>query len=170
MLDLEASINVMPYSIYAFLNLGDLKETGVVIQLVDRSNAYPRGVLEDVLVLVNELVFPVDFYVLDMEDEGSPMLIPLLLGRPFMKTARTKIDVYNGTLIMEFDGQIVRFNIFEVMRYPSDLNACFAIDTLDTLAQQILDLDCENTLEVVMRNSLEHDKPMEMHQIGRAHV
>ena len=64
---------------------------------------------------------------------------------------------------MEFDGEIVRFNIFEDMRYPSDLNACFAIDTLDTLAQQILDLDCEDTLEVVMRNSLEHDKPMEMH-------
>ena len=77
--------------------------------------------------------------------------------------ARTKIDVYNGTLTMEFDGEIVRFNIFEAMRYPSDLNACFAIDTLDTLAQQILDLDCEDTLEVVMRNSLEHDKPMEMH-------
>ena len=58
----------------------------------------------------------------------------LLLGRPFMKTARTKIDVYNGTLTMEFDGEIVRFNIFEAMRYPSNLNACFAIDTLDTLA------------------------------------
>ena len=43
---LGVSINVMPYSIYASLNLGDLKETGVVIQLVDRSNAYPRGVLE----------------------------------------------------------------------------------------------------------------------------
>ena len=40
----------MPYSIYASLNLGDLKETGVVIQLADRSNAYPRGVLEDVLL------------------------------------------------------------------------------------------------------------------------
>ena len=49
------------------------------------------------------------------------------------------------------------------MRYPSDLNACFAIDTLDTLAQQILDLDCEDTLEIVMRNCLEHDKPIEMH-------
>ena len=62
------------------------------------------------------------------------MPTPLLLGRPFMKTTKTKIDVYNGTLTMEFDGEIVHFNIFEAMRYPSDLNACFAIDTLDTLA------------------------------------
>ena len=91
MLDLRASINVMPYSIYAFLNLSDLKEIGVVIQLIDGSNAYPRGVLEDVLVQVNELVFPTYFYVLDMKDEGSPMPTPLLLGRPFMKMARTKL-------------------------------------------------------------------------------
>ena len=98
-----------------------------------------------------------------MEDEGSPTPTPLLLGRPFMKMARTKIDVYNGTLIMEFDGEIVRFNIFKAMRYPSDLNACFSIDTLDTLAQQMLDLDCKDTLKVVMRNSLEHDKLIEMH-------
>ena len=64
---------------------------------------------------------------------------------------------------MEFDGEIVRFNIFEAMRYPSDLNTCFAIDILDTLAQKMLDLDCEDILEVVMRNSLEHDKLIKMH-------
>ncbi|XP_070664773.1 uncharacterized protein [Malus domestica] len=50
MLDLGASINVMPYSIYASMNLGELKNDGVIIQLADRSNAYPKGVLEDVLV------------------------------------------------------------------------------------------------------------------------
>ena len=70
-------------------------------------------------------MFLADFYVLDMEDEGSPMPTPLLLGRPFMKTARTKIDVYNGTLTMEFDGEVVCFNIFEAMRYPSDVHSCF---------------------------------------------
>ena len=50
MLDLGASINVMPYSIFFALNIGTLKETDIVIQLADKSNAYPRGVLEDVLV------------------------------------------------------------------------------------------------------------------------
>ncbi|XP_010247614.1 PREDICTED: uncharacterized protein LOC104590597 [Nelumbo nucifera] len=58
MLDLGASINVMPYSIYCALNLGPLKETRVVIQLADRSNAYPEGIVEDVLVQVNDLIFP----------------------------------------------------------------------------------------------------------------
>ena len=61
MLDLGASINVMPRYVYDKLNLGELKKTGIVIQLVDKSSTYLDGVLEDVLVQVNELVFPVDF-------------------------------------------------------------------------------------------------------------
>ncbi|CAN6586195.1 unnamed protein product [Malus baccata var. baccata] len=105
MLDLGASINVMPYSIYASMNLGALKNDGVIIQLADRSNAYPKGVLEDVLVQVNHLVFPADFYVLEMDESDHAPSLPILLGRPFMKTARTKIDVYSGTLSMEFDGE-----------------------------------------------------------------
>ena len=61
MLDLGASINVMPYSIYASMNLGKLKNDGVIIQLADRSNAYPKGVLEDVLVQVEHLIFSCRF-------------------------------------------------------------------------------------------------------------
>ncbi|KAM1940750.1 hypothetical protein ACFX13_028416 [Malus domestica] len=87
MLDLGASINVMPYSVYASMNLGELKNDGVIIQLADCSNAYPKGVLEDILVQVDHLIFPADFYVLDMEDSCHSLPSPLLLGRPFMKTA-----------------------------------------------------------------------------------
>ena len=86
----------MPYSIYTSLNLGPLEETGVIIQLVDRSNTYPRGVIEDVLVQVNELVFSTDFYVFDMENEMSSNPTPILLGRPFLKTARTKMMCMMG--------------------------------------------------------------------------
>ncbi|CAN6711721.1 unnamed protein product [Malus baccata var. baccata] len=74
MLDLGASINVMPYSVYASMNLGKLKNDGVIIQLADRSNAYPKGVLEDVLGQVDHLIFPADFYVLDMEDSKNAKL------------------------------------------------------------------------------------------------
>ncbi|XP_062080607.1 uncharacterized protein LOC133785379 [Humulus lupulus] len=135
LLDLGASINVMPFSIYTSLNLDPLEETGAVIQLADRSNAYHRGVIEDVLVQVNELVFLADFYVLDMEDESIPCSIPILLGKTFMKTARTKFDVHDSTLTMEFDGETIRFNIFEAMRYPSDVHAIYSLDVLDILSQ-----------------------------------
>ncbi|XP_048429388.1 uncharacterized protein LOC125472238 [Pyrus x bretschneideri] len=114
--DLEASINLMPYSVYESLNLGDLKETKVVIQLADRSNRYPKGLLEDVLVQVNELIFPADFFVLEMEHDPMPTALPFILGRPFLRTARTKIDVYDVTLTMEIDGERVKFKIFNAMR------------------------------------------------------
>ncbi|KAM1331215.1 hypothetical protein ACFX14_043846 [Malus domestica] len=84
MLDLGASINVIQYSIYASMNLGELKHDGVIIQLADRSNAYPKGVLEDVLVQVNHLIFPADFYVLEMDESDHAPSLPILLGRPFM--------------------------------------------------------------------------------------
>ncbi|CAN6711738.1 unnamed protein product [Malus baccata var. baccata] len=146
MLDLGASVNVMPYSIYASMNLGELKNDGVIIQLADRSNAYPKGVLEDVLVQVNHLVFPADFYVLEMEDSNHSSQLPILLGR-FMKTARTKIDVFKGTLTMEFDGEVIDFNISDAMRYPHDGHSCFSIDVIDSWAQEFLDDLNEDALE-----------------------
>ncbi|RDX74598.1 hypothetical protein CR513_45635, partial [Mucuna pruriens] len=102
MLDLGTSINVMPTSVYKALNFGDLEPTRMTIQLANRSIVQPLGVLEDVLTQVNELIFPAHFYVLDMEDETSEKGSTLILGRPLLMTARTKIDVHAGTLSMEF--------------------------------------------------------------------
>ena len=118
MLDLGASINVMSLNLYKSLDLGPLKTDNVVIQLADHSNKYPEGYVEDVLVQVNQLIFPADFYVLEME-ESSTNSTQLLLGRPFMRTARTTIDVAGGNLTMEFDGEIIKFNIFDAMKHPS---------------------------------------------------
>ncbi|CAN6697863.1 unnamed protein product [Malus baccata var. baccata] len=148
--DLGASINVMPYSIYASMNLGELKQDGVIIQLADRSNAYPKGVLEDVLVQVNHLIFPADFYVLEMEDSSHAPSLPILLGRPFIKTVRTKIDVFMGTLTMEFDGDIIRFNLSETIKYPMEDHSCFAIDIVDSLVQVHLDRMNDDALEIAL--------------------
>ncbi|CAN6547333.1 unnamed protein product [Malus baccata var. baccata] len=155
MLDLGASINVMSYSIYASMNLGALKNDGVIIQLADRSNAYPKGVLEDVLVQVNHLVFPADLYVLEMDESDHAPSLPILLGRPFMKTARTKIDVYSGTLSMEFDGEVVNFNLSDSIKYPSEDHSCFSIDIIDSLAQGYLDDFNDDVLEKVITRGME---------------
>ncbi|CAN6579321.1 unnamed protein product [Malus baccata var. baccata] len=155
MLDLGASINVMPYSIYASMNLGALKNDGVIIQFVDRSNAYPKGVLEDVLVQVNHLIFPADFYVLEMDESDHAPSLPILLGRPFMKTARTKIDVYNGTLTMEFDGEVINFNLSDSMKYPSENHSCFAIDVIDSLSQDHFDKLNDDALELVIAQGMD---------------
>ncbi|KAG8655641.1 hypothetical protein MANES_04G051301v8, partial [Manihot esculenta] len=135
MCDLGASINVMPLSIYKSLNACALKDTRVVIQLADRSVVYPIGVLEDVLVQVDELVFSADFYVIDTKEDSSNASSDILLGRPFLSTARTKIDVHDGTLTMEFEGEVIKFNVYDVMKYPHDMSPVYGLDIIDCLSQ-----------------------------------
>ena len=136
MLDFGASINVMPYSVYASMNLGELKHDEVIIQLADRSNAYPKGVLEDVLVQVDHLIFLADFYVLEMEDLAHSPPLPLLLGRPFMKITQTKINVAKGALTMEFCGGMIKFNVSESVEHPNDVRSCFVIDKIRNIWQE----------------------------------
>ncbi|CAN6562541.1 unnamed protein product [Malus baccata var. baccata] len=103
---------------------------------------------------INNLIFPADFYVLEMEDSPNVTPLPILLGRPFMKTARTKIDVFKGTLTMEFDGEIINFNISEAMKFPKDDHSCFSIDVLDELAQDYLDMLEDDPLETTIAQGL----------------
>ncbi|KAG8502314.1 hypothetical protein CXB51_002213 [Gossypium anomalum] len=139
MCDLGASIIVMSYSIYESLNTGFLTKTGVTIQLADRSIVYPQGVLEDVLVKVNGLIFPVDFYVIKMEEDNTPGSSDIFLGQPFLSTANTKIDVRSGTLTIEFDGEIIKFNVYGTISHPSEV--------LDVNRVDIIDSSVENTFE-----------------------
>ena len=61
---------------------------------------------------VKDLIFPIDFYILDMENESSSHGSTLILGKPFLMTTRSKIDVHAGTLSMEFSDDVVHFNNF----------------------------------------------------------
>ncbi|XP_022040108.1 uncharacterized protein LOC110942642 [Helianthus annuus] len=79
--DLGASINLMPFSLYEKLGLGELTPTRMSLSLADRSAKYPYGVIENLLVKVDKIVFPVDFVVLDMEADER---VSIILGRPFL--------------------------------------------------------------------------------------
>ncbi|XP_020415553.1 uncharacterized protein LOC109948059 [Prunus persica] len=110
LIDLGASINLMPFSVFQRLGQGDLKPTSIILQLADRSITYPRGVIEDRIIKVDNLYLPADFVVLDMDED---LQTPIILGRPFMATARTLIDVEAGTLTLRVQDQFVVFNLFE---------------------------------------------------------
>nr|XP_043637902.1 uncharacterized protein LOC122608894 [Erigeron canadensis] len=88
--DLGASINLMPYSVYKRLSLGDLTPTCMSIRLADRSFQYPMEIAENLQIRVGHMIFPVDFVVLEMEADIN---VPLILGRPFLMTADAIIRV-----------------------------------------------------------------------------
>ncbi|XP_031120199.1 uncharacterized protein LOC116023344 [Ipomoea triloba] len=135
MLDLGASINLMPYSVYLQLGLDRLKPTTMSLELADRSIRYPRGIVEDVLVQVDKLIMPADFVVLDMNKKcNHAQDMPILLGRPFMATAKTMIDVQNGKLTMTVLDETVEFSILKSMKLPeNNNNHCFTVDILDSI-------------------------------------
>ncbi|CAN6712727.1 unnamed protein product [Malus baccata var. baccata] len=88
------------------------------------------------------------------ESDHAPSL-PILLGRPFMKTARTKIDVYSGTLSMEFDGEVVNFNLSDSIKYPSEDHSYFSIDIVGSLAQGYLEDLNDDALEKVITRGVD---------------
>ncbi|XP_019240670.1 PREDICTED: uncharacterized protein LOC109220666 [Nicotiana attenuata] len=103
--DSGASINLMPFSIFRKLDLGEMKDIGVSLQFADQSTKKPKGIIENVLVRVDKFVFPVDFIVLEMKECPDE---PIILGRPFLATGRAIIDVHQGDLADEFkDDQLI---------------------------------------------------------------
>ncbi|KAK8952364.1 hypothetical protein KSP39_PZI003940 [Platanthera zijinensis] len=126
--DLGASINLMPLSIYKKLGLGEITPTSLTLQLADRSLAFPKGIVEDVLVKVDKFIFPADFVVLDMDEDKD---VPIILGRPFLATGRTLIDVQKGELTMRVNDENVTFNILKAMKFPDDKEECFSIEEVN---------------------------------------
>ncbi|KAK5771712.1 hypothetical protein PVK06_047952 [Gossypium arboreum] len=102
--DLGASINVMPYKMFKQLGLGKPKQTRMSIQLADKTIRFPRGIIEDVLVKIDKFIFLVDFVLLDIEEDSN---VPLILGRPFLATARTIIDVGTGELTLRVGDETI---------------------------------------------------------------
>ncbi|GJS35453.1 hypothetical protein Tco_0533835 [Tanacetum coccineum] len=106
LVDLGASVSVMPLSTYLNLGLGELAHTKLIVELADRTVKYPKGIAENVLVGIGKFVFPVDFIILDMPED---IKVPLILGRPFLSTARAKIDVYKRKITLRVEEERIVF-------------------------------------------------------------
>src|SRR6185312_4163461 len=104
--DLGASVSVMPKNMFEKLSLPEPEPTAMCLELADNSIRYPVGIAEDMLVKIGEHLVPVDFVILDM-GEGSKA--PLILGRPFLKTARANIDVSKGEIKFDINGTTNKF-------------------------------------------------------------
>ena len=115
LLDLGASVNLLPYSLYKQLGLGELKPTNITLSLADRLVKIPKGITEDVLVKVDKFYYPVDFVVLDTEPTASgPNHVPIIMGRPFLATSNAIINCRNGFMQLTFGNMTLELNIFHL--------------------------------------------------------
>ena len=111
--DSGANIYLMPLSVARKLSLGELTPTTVTLQMADRTMAKPEGAIEDVLVKVGKFIFPVDFIILDMEEDSQ---VPLLLGRPFLATGAALIDMQKGVLTLRVGEEAADFNMIKSLK------------------------------------------------------
>ena len=124
LLDLGATVNLLPYSVYKQLGLRELKPTNITLSLADRSVKIPKGIVEDVLVKVGKFYYPVDFVVLDTEPIAvGPNHVPIILGRPFLATSNAIINCRNGVMQLTFGNMTLELNIFHLSNKHKPENA-----------------------------------------------
>ncbi|GKD73897.1 reverse transcriptase domain-containing protein [Tanacetum coccineum] len=127
--DLGASINLMPYSLYAKLSLETLKPTKMSVRLADRSFQYPVGIAENMLVEVGKFTFPADFVILEMEEDSK---VPLILGRPFLHTADAVIRVKQKQLNLRVGTErMITNDLISTLRFR-----CFLEEDFDALLDE----------------------------------
>nr|GEW81199.1 DNA-directed DNA polymerase [Tanacetum cinerariifolium] len=134
LVDLGASISLMPYTMYEMLGLGELKPTRISLKLTDRSIQYPRGITENVLIKVDKFVLPIDFVILDILEDSK---VPILLGQPFLATARAMIDVFIKKIMLRVGDDEVIFEIDQsIKRQPDEDDECYGINDLDYIINE----------------------------------
>ncbi|GJU87830.1 reverse transcriptase domain-containing protein [Tanacetum coccineum] len=115
LVNLGASINLMPLSVWKKLYVPELTHTRMTLELANRSVAYPVRVAEDVIVKVGKFHFPADFVVVDYDVDPR---VPLILGRPFWRTARALVDVFGEELILRDGDEKLIFNVDNTSKHP----------------------------------------------------
>ena len=137
-------MNLMPHSVYKQLGLGELEPTTITLSLADRSVKIPKGIVEDVLVKVNNFYYLVDFVVLDTAPSpNEPNHVPIILGRPFLATANAIINCRNGIMQLTFGDMILELNIFNLNDNPK------LLETENPITDEVVSVDqCAGTKSV----------------------
>ncbi|RVW81118.1 Retrovirus-related Pol polyprotein from transposon 17.6 [Vitis vinifera] len=155
LLDLGASVNLLPYSVYKQLGLGELKPTSITLSLADRSVKIPRGIIEDVLVQVDNFYYPVDFVVLDTDPfVKEANYVPIILGRPFLATSNAIINCRNGLMQLTFGNMTLELNIFYMSKKlitPEEEEGPEEVCIIDTLVEE----HCNQNMQDKLNESLE---------------
>jgi len=133
LLDLGASVNLLPYLVFQSLNLGELKPNSVTLLFANRYVKMSRGIVEDVLVQFDKFIYPMDFIVLDTQPVEACNSFPVILGRLFLATSNALINCRNGLVKLSFGNITLEMNIFNICKQPRDNNDLQEVDFTEKL-------------------------------------
>ncbi|XP_025647711.1 uncharacterized protein [Arachis hypogaea] len=137
MCDLGACVSIMSLSVYHLLKLPPLKRSAARFVLADKSIITVSGIAKDVLVNIKGLIFPIDFHIIEMPPTESERASYILLGRPFLRTSRFKLDAHSGTYSFEINGRVVSFSLEEAIRHPPENHSIFWCDLIDNIVAEV---------------------------------
>nr|KAJ0198124.1 hypothetical protein LSAT_V11C700385840 [Lactuca sativa] len=188
LLDLGASVNIIPGNLFDQHDLGTLEQTDIILRLADKSTKIPRGILSDVIIKVEYFYYSVDFLVLDTESTYKESQPSIILGRPFFATINAQINYRTGAMDISFGNRKLRINIFNTFPIsPSDYE-CYRVDEVDDLVHQftpkilhpdtlefflsndrdeVLELDEIKMVEEAFENSIEQERPPWSYQVKK---
>ncbi|GJZ86087.1 ribonuclease H-like domain-containing protein [Tanacetum coccineum] len=132
LVDLGASVSVMPFSTYTNLSLGILSHTRLTVELADQTIKQPRGIAKNVLVRIGNFIFPIEFIFLDIPKDED---VPLILRRPFLSTVHSKIDVFKRKITLRVEEEKLVFK--SIKPVTSIIKRVFVIKSLDSKTKLI---------------------------------
>ncbi|GJX93567.1 DNA-directed DNA polymerase [Tanacetum coccineum] len=142
------------YTMYKKLSLGEPKAIRMSLEFADRSIQYPRGIIENVLIKVDKFVLLINFVILDIPEDSR---VPIILGRPFLVTARAMIDVFNKKITLRVGDDEVIFDVDQSIKRPTtEDDECYEIDDLDyTINEEAQELLINKEPDLFLSRGLE---------------
>ncbi|XP_070029395.1 uncharacterized protein [Nicotiana sylvestris] len=149
--DLGASKNLMSYSVFKDLGIGQPRATSIRLQMADRTMKRLLGIIDDVLVRVDKFILPADFVILDCEVDYE---VPIILGRPFLAIGKELVDVEAGELTFQVGDENVIFHICKSMRQTNSTKVCSFVDLVTEVIVDDMSamINVEDPLEAVLLN------------------
>nr|GEX18371.1 reverse transcriptase domain-containing protein [Tanacetum cinerariifolium] len=171
LVDLGASINLMPLSIWKKLFLPDLTSTQMILELTDRSTTRPVGIAEDVFVKVGKFYFPTNFVVVPYVVDPR---VPIILRRPYLRTGRALIDVYGKELTLRVDDEAITFkvelNVEEIKTVKSSFDEPLELELKDLPSHlEYAYLEGTDKLPVIIGKDLKDDEKEALLKVLKSH-
>ncbi|KAJ4756970.1 F7F22.17 [Rhynchospora pubera] len=168
--DMGASISLMPKSVFETIGIGELTPTSMTLKLADSTTRLPLGVLKDVPVQVGKFLVPGDFVVMEMEVDKE---VPIILGRPFLRTAGVMMDALEGTILVRVGGERLLFSIDHAMKCPDPAKTCFMIQEIPEIEESLEDqyqiaLETYQAFLCDMQEAIGVEETMEVEEEGNA--
>ncbi|XP_076934623.1 uncharacterized protein LOC143600977 [Bidens hawaiensis] len=156
LLDLGAGVSILPGSLYDQYDFGPLRKADTTVVLADLTLKLPRGIVTDVIVMIEDFYYPVDFLVLDYVTVDPKRQPNVILGRPFLATADALINCRTGIVDMAFGNKNLRLDVFSNVFNPLVSDECFAAEVIDRLNPHGSGDDATEESAICCRKTVEH--------------